>query len=116
MDIGTVGAYAAGFARAMVSDDSELIASYILQELEEDISEVLAMVPRPVEHAEVLTVTTPRFKQCESLTEFSGPCGETLLQAIWTEPHEQLIIQEVRIIDWTALLGFASISQHLHER
>jgi hypothetical protein len=85
MDVGTVHAYADGFARAIKDDDRERIPSYLLQSETGRIAKVLADLPHPIRTAEVLNVTAPEDEQCISLTRFNGFRGGMLLRATWSE-------------------------------
>jgi hypothetical protein len=99
LDVGAVHAYADGFARAVVSGEADLMASYLFLESEGAIEEALEFIPRPIEQAEVIQITAPESDECISLTRFSSPGGEALLRAIWIEPMQTLLIKRAQIVD-----------------
>ena len=71
LDVGTVYAYAAGFAHAVSNQDSVLISSYLSEEVKASIPKVLGGLPVPIRTAEVLSVTPPEDDRCISLTRFA---------------------------------------------
>lgn len=117
MDVGTVQAYAKGFAQALVADDqdptaeardrdpkadvNDLVASYVIEELEANITAILGTLSRPINTAEVLCVNVDPVNPREfvSLTRLSGPHEELLLRAVWIESWQQLLMRAAQVVD-----------------
>jgi hypothetical protein len=117
LDVGTVQAYADGFAHALVADDQDLIAdapdkepkpavndlvaSYLIEELEANIPAILGVLSYPIDTAEVLCVNVNPMDSREfiSLTRLSGPHAELLLRAVWIESWHQLLMRAAQIVD-----------------
>jgi hypothetical protein len=117
LDVGTVQAYADGFAEALVADDrdliadasgkepkadvNDLVASYLIEEVEANITAILGTLSLPIDTAEVLCVNVNPMDPREfiSLTRLSGPHEELLLRAVWIESWHQLLIRTAQIVD-----------------
>jgi hypothetical protein len=101
VDVGTVHAYADGFAVAVVADDTDRISGYLSEELKGNIAEVLGGLPRSIRGAEVLSVTCPEDDECISVTRFSGFRGAAMLRATWIEEQQQHqpVIRAAWIVD-----------------
>lgn len=117
MDVGTVQAYADGFAQALVADHQDLIAdapdkepkadvndlvaSYLIEELEANITSILGTLSLPIDTAEVLCVNVNPADSREfvSLTRLSGPHEEFLLRAVWIESWHQLLMRAAQLVD-----------------
>jgi 23S rRNA C2498 (ribose-2'-O)-methylase RlmM len=92
MDVGEVMAYADGFGRAVAADKKELISRYVKHEEEKRVSEVLELLPRPIEAAEVLQVELRDSGESISLIRFSGRREEVRLRAVWVGDGDQAIL------------------------
>jgi hypothetical protein len=117
LDVGTVQAYADGFAEALVAGDrdliadapgkepkadvNDLVASYLIEEVEANITAILGTLSLPIDTAEVLCVNVNPMDSREfiSLTRLSGPHEELLLRAVWIESWHQLLIRTAQIVD-----------------
>lgn len=108
LDVGAVYAYADGFASAVVTGDSDLIASYLCEDLEPEVAALLDALWGPIEKAEVLTVNpldSAEFPSdsngldFSSLTRLWGMREEVLLRSVWMESHQQLLMRDVRIVE-----------------
>ena len=106
MDVGEVRAYAEAFARAVASEDADLVASYLLPARAADIMEVLEAIPRPVVKTATLMVTVvsaelhgdERKQEFVSIIEFSGRKGTVLLSCRWTTDDARVTIRLAQIV------------------
>ncbi len=106
MDVGEVRAYAEVFARAVASEDADLVASYLSPDRAAHIMEVLEAIPRPIAKTAILMVTVVPAElpgdegeqEFVSLTEFSGRKGRSLLSCRWTTDDARVTIRLAQIV------------------
>jgi hypothetical protein len=103
-----VHAYADGFALALISDDRDLIATYLREDLESNVTVMLDALSGPIEEAEVLTVSQLDFAEFPnpldrseffSVTRLSGAREEVTLRTVWTQSSRQLLIRTAQIVE-----------------
>jgi hypothetical protein len=118
LDVGAVYAYADAFAHAVLDDDEDvlgnslllngetnvpdLVASYFSEKLKGNVVGLLRRLPRPLDEAEILSVTPPLgSSECVSVTRFSGPQEGVLFRAVWIESENQLRMEAAQIVECT---------------
>jgi hypothetical protein len=114
LDLGTVYAYADAFAKALTEHDVDVVGNSLHPDSERQVPEeiagylgedpsitgVLQMLPRPIEKAEVLSVSLPLGSdRCISLIRLSGSGEEVRLQAVWRESGTQPLIESAQIVE-----------------
>jgi hypothetical protein len=108
LDVGAARAYADGFASALVSNDRELIASYLCEDLEPNVTVMLDTLWGPIEEAEVLIVNrldhaefsyTPDKLDFLSVTRLSARREDVTLRTVWTQTSRQLLIRTAQIVE-----------------
>jgi hypothetical protein len=111
LDVGAVHAYADGFASALISDDRELIATYLCEDQETNISVLLDALSGPIEEAEVLIVDrlectefpyTSAGSDFLSVTRLSGTREDVTLRTVWTQTWHQPLIRKAQIVERNA--------------
>jgi hypothetical protein len=127
MDVGEVYALAEGFARALVANDDDVIASYLHgDDLADDTKGHLVGVHRlsdPSLQAEVQfagpiggefnPAGADRFV---TLTCFMGAREEVLVRATWVQEPHQLLIHALRIVDRRARMSPEGRAQKGHTK
>jgi hypothetical protein len=111
LDIGAVYAYADAFSSAVMTDDRDLIATYLREQLEGSFTNLLDALSKPIQDAEILSVNAlaPAEFSCRepeeyvSVTRFSGLQEEVLLRAIWSESPRQLQMRIAQIVERKSL-------------
>lgn len=107
MDIGAVYAYADACSSAVMSDDRDLISTYLRERLEGNFTRLLDALSGPIKGSEILSVNplaSAEFDRDEpeeyvSVTRFSGLQEEVLLRAIWSESPRQLQMRTAQIVE-----------------
>lgn len=114
LDLGTVYAYADAFANALLADDEDVVGNSLRPTVGGEVSEAIAgylceepslvgalqLLPRPIERAEVLSVSPPlEGDECIVVTKVSGPHEEALLRAVWIQSGIQPLIRSAQILE-----------------
>jgi hypothetical protein len=111
LDVGAVHAYADGFALALISDDRELIASYLCEDQEPNLAVMLDTLSGPIEEAEVLVVDqleptefpyTSGRPDFLSVIRLLGTLEDLTLRTVWTQTSRQLLIRTAQIVERNA--------------
>jgi hypothetical protein len=96
-DVAGVIAEAAAYAAAIVAGDTKRAGVYLLEGAKAAMATVLEALPKPVEGAEVVSLTVPDSGRSTTLTRFAGGGDSVLVLAVWVETATGLMIRDQRI-------------------